>query len=134
MQTFKSKIDGRIWIPLGLLLVAVTLFLLLEKVWLGVTILLLVVVFILYLIVNTSYTITADGNLIVVGGFLIREKIRIASIKKVVHTSNPLASPALSLRRLELWYNKYDKIMISPENEGAFLSLLKTINPEIVIQ
>lgn len=134
MQTFKSRIDGRIWIPLGLLLFAVTLFLLLEKIWPGVVILLLVILFVLYLFFNTAYTITTDGHLLVAGGVFVREKIRIASIRKVVHTSNPLASPALSLRRLELCYNKHDTILISPVNERAFLSLLKTINPEIIIQ
>ena len=133
MQTFKSKIDKRIWIPLGLLLTAATLLLVMTKQWAGVVMVVGAIALIIHLLVSTSYTI-AGSKLIVACGILVKKEININAIKKVVHTSNPLASPALSLRRLALHYNRYDTIMISPEKESAFLEQLKKLNAEIDIQ
>lgn len=116
-----------------MLLTAATLLLVMTKQWPGVALLVLVIALILHLLVATSYTI-AGSKLIVTCGILVKKEIDIHSIKKVVHTANPLASPALSLKRLALYHGRYDIIMISPERESAFLEQLKKINTEIDIQ
>ena len=60
-------------------------------------------------------------------------KIDIHSIKKVYRTNNPLSSPALSLDRIAIVYNKYDEILISPKEQSAFIAHLLSINPNIVV-
>lgn len=60
-------------------------------------------------------------------------KIDIHSIKKIYHTHNPLSSPALSLDRIAIVYNKYDEVLISPKNKSAFIAELLKINPNIVV-
>ena len=60
-------------------------------------------------------------------------KIDILSIKKVYRTNNPLSSPALSLDRIAIVYNKYDEILISPKEQSAFIAHLLSINPNIVV-
>lgn len=60
-------------------------------------------------------------------------KIDILSIKKVYRTNNPLSSPALSLDRIAIVYNKYDEILISPKEQSAFIAHLLSINPNIVL-
>jgi hypothetical protein len=59
------------------------------------------------------------------------KKIEIATIRKVYFTRNPLSSPALSLDRIAIVYNKYDEILISPEDKEAFISDLLKLNPNI---
>jgi hypothetical protein len=60
-------------------------------------------------------------------------KIDIHSIKKIYHTNNPLSSPALSLDRIAVVYNKYDEVLISPRDKSAFIAELLSINPNIVV-
>jgi len=63
-------------------------------------------------------------------------KINIHSIRKIYKTRNPLSSPALSLDRIAIVYNKYDEILISPKDRSAFIAELLSINPtiEVVLQ
>jgi len=61
-------------------------------------------------------------------------KIEIKSIRKIYRTKNPLSSPALSLDRIAIVYNKYDEILISPKERNEFIDELLKINPGIEIQ
>ena len=61
-------------------------------------------------------------------------KIEIKSIRKIYRTNNPLSSPALSLDRLAIVYNKFDEILISPKERNEFIDELLKINPSIEIQ
>jgi hypothetical protein len=61
-------------------------------------------------------------------------KIEIKSIRKIYRTNNPLSSPALSLDRLAIVYNKFDEILISPKERDEFIDELLKINPSIEIQ
>jgi hypothetical protein len=60
--------------------------------------------------------------------------IEIKSIRKIYRTNNPLSSPALSLDRLAIVYNKFDEILISPKERNEFIDELLKINPSIEIQ
>jgi hypothetical protein len=42
-----------------------------------------------------------------------------------------MSSPALSLDRIEIFYNKFDSVIISPKNKADFVAELKSINPAI---
>jgi hypothetical protein len=61
-------------------------------------------------------------------------KIEVKSIRKIYRTKNPLSSPALSLDRIAIVYNKYDEILISPKERNEFIDELLKINPSIEIQ
>ena len=61
-------------------------------------------------------------------------KIDIKTIRKVYATRNPLSSPALSINRLAIVYNKYDEILISPEDREDFISELLKVNPSIEVK
>lgn len=80
-----------------------------------------------------SYTLT-DRLLIVHGSLVADTKIEIKSIRKIVETNNPLSSPAGSLDRIEIFYHKFDSVIISPVETEEFLSRLKNVNPEIEIK
>lgn len=71
----------------------------------------------------TTYYLFSDNHLIIrYGPFKKRIPLdRITSVKK---TSNPLSSPALSLKRLEISYNTYDMVLISPQDRDEFIKVL----------
>lgn len=93
----------------------------------------LVVGFVVHLITTTYYTIT--GNILNVHcGFFYNTDIDISTIKSVAETNSVLSAPALSLDRLEIFYNHYDSIVISPPNKSAFIEALKAVNSSIEIE
>lgn len=61
-------------------------------------------------------------------------KIDIKTIKKIYATKNPLSSPALSLDRIAVVYNKFDEVLISPKERADFIQELLKINPNIVVE
>lgn len=61
-------------------------------------------------------------------------KVEIKSIKRIYRTRNPLSSPALSLDRIAIVYNKYDEVLISPKNKQEFVEELLKINPDILVE
>ena len=50
--------------------------------------------------------------------------IPITSISQVVETTNPLSSPALSLRRLKITYGESKTVMVSPKDREGFLEAI----------
>lgn len=100
--------------------------------WPGIFILLILALFIFHLFRNTNYKIT-DNQLYIKSGFIYQSKIDINQIKKISHTRSILSAPALSFDRLEILYNKFDSVIISPENKEEFVAELKKINPRIQI-
>ena len=61
-------------------------------------------------------------------------KIDVKSIRKIYSTNNPLSSPALSLDRIAVVYNKYDEVLISPKEREDFIAELLKINPNIEVK
>ena len=91
----------------------------------------LLTTFISWVWFGTYYEIKGK-QLIVVGG-PFRWKIDVMSINSIRKTLNPLSSPALSLKRLEIQYGKYNTILISPKHDNKFCEMMKKINPKIEI-
>lgn len=134
MKTYRSKID--IWllllifIPLGYPLVETII----EREWIVTAILLATIAFVVYLMFAIKYVISGDV-LEVKAGFMRTTKVAIADIKSVEKNNNAMSSPAMSLKRLEIWYgNKYDSIVISPPDREAFVKELLKINPDITLK
>ena len=78
-----------------------------------------VIVFILWLLLQTHYIVEKSDLRIVSGPF--RWRIPIDQITTVRRTKNPLSSPALSLDRLRIEYGGRRRIMVSPADKKGFL-------------
>lgn len=85
---------------------------------------------IIHLFHNTTYTIQKE-TLHIKSGFFRYPSIAIKDIKKIEKTNNLIASPAASFDRIELYYGKYDSIVLSPKDKHKFAAALIKINPEI---
>jgi hypothetical protein len=131
-EKFVSKGSKALIIGSSIAIVVVMVLMLTEKAWAGVVIVACIAAFILHMF-STTYYIISGNELKVRSGFLINIAIDIDQITKITPTNNILSAPALSLDRLEIFYNKYDSVMISPENKEGFIAALTTINPQISI-
>jgi hypothetical protein len=129
MQIYKSKIDW--W--LGLVLVYPifrSIQSIIEGEWIGFVGIVLCLLFIVFISKSTRYIIS-ENHLIVKCMFIVNDKIEISKIRKIEKTNSILSSPALSLDRIAIKFNKYDEVYISPKERQAFIDDLLKINPEI---
>lgn len=129
-EKFVSKGQKALIIGSSIAIAVVMVLMLTEKAWAGIAIVACIAAFILHLFATTYYTISGN-ELKVRSGFLINITIDINTITKITPTNNMLSAPALSLDRLEIFYNKYDSVMVSPENKEEFITKLKEINTDI---
>lgn len=81
---------------------------------------------------STGYDV-GPTDLIVRSG-PIRAHVPIASIRRISSSRTILAGPALSLRRLEVEYGKYDVAIVSPKDQAGFIAALTARNPAIEIR
>jgi len=89
--------------------------------------------FILYLAYSTEY-VFENEILKIKCGFLYCRSIKVSRIKSVSKTNNLIASPAASLDRIEIKYDEYGVLAISPKNKDAFVKNLLEVNPNIIDQ
>lgn len=130
---YKSKVD--LWLLLVLILTtgAPLVFSIAKGPhWAGVAICLPLMAFVGYTVLTIRYTIR-EGNLYIRGGFSKFDPIPVAAIRRIEATRSLLASPAASLDRLEIFYNRYDSVIVSPKDKSGFINGLTLINPEIVV-
>ncbi|WP_339160758.1 PH domain-containing protein [Siminovitchia sp. FSL W7-1587] len=78
---------------------------------------------------NTRYKIENDTLKISYG--LIKKAIDIQEIQSIRNTTNPFVAPSLSVHRIEINYEKYKAIQISPKDIQAFVNELQKNNPRI---
>ena len=133
MKKYYSKIGTGIILFLTIILGGILTLMISFKLWLGVIIILLVIGFVLYLF-KTTYYIIDNNELIVRAGFVTNKTIKIESIRKISDSNNILSSPANSLDRIEISFNKYDNILISPKEKSLFIEHLNSINPNIEVK
>lgn len=81
---------------------------------------------------SINYKIEKE-NLNVKCTFLVNENIEINTIRKITETYNPLSSPAASIDRIEIFYNKFDSVLISPKKKKEFIEDILKINPNIEV-
>ena len=72
-------------------------------------------------LVNIKYVIDND-TLRIYSFFWFHTDIKINSIRKMEPSRCPLSSPAASLKRLAIHYNKYNVVYISPRNQEDFIN------------
>lgn len=95
----------------------------------------LVVIFtILYF--TTYYEIRED--ILIISFFFIKTKIKISEIRSIKYSNSfiktNLYKPGFHYKGLEVLYNKFDDIYISPKNKEQFIAQLQEINPNIEIK
>ena len=102
--------------------------------WKGANLLLVIltVIFggIIHLFHNTIYTIEEE-TLYIKSGFFRYPSIAIKDIKRIEKTNNLIASPAASFDRIEIYYGKFDSIVLSPKDKQKFAAALTKINSDI---
>lgn len=134
MNVYKSKIGLELIIPLSLAF-GFTIFSLINenKGWLPLLLIGLLISAIVYLLISIKY-IVENTTLIIKCGFIYKIKIDIFDIRIIEETRNPISSPAASLDRLEIYYGKFDSVIISPKDKHAFIDELTRINSNIEVK
>ena len=130
--TYKSKIDIGLMFPIFMVLFGVCVFMVFIRAWVGFTIILLLFTFIIHMLLTTQYKIIGK-TLIIKSGIFVNKLVNIDTIRKITETNSIVSSPANSLDRLELSYNKFDRIIISPKDKDGFIKFLSELNPNIKV-
>jgi hypothetical protein len=126
-KVFKSKIDWWLVILIfGVFIYPIIEGILTENYLLSLIFAVVLIVF--YFLSKTIQYKIEDENLVI-----WKTKIDIKTIRKVYKTRNPLSSPALSLDRIAITYNKFDEVLISPKEREKFIEKLLKINPNIEV-
>lgn len=128
-QTFRTKVDWWYWL-LCFVMLPFGGFSLGDS-WFASFLLWVMTIYMFSLTFLTRYVIEGE-NLTVFYGFFMKKRISVNAISSIRPTHSPLASPALSLHRLSISYNKYDEILVSPKDQEAFVAKLKALNPHIM--
>jgi len=130
---YRSKVGiGPLIYAAGILVTIFTI-MIVNKLWAGAILTGLVISFISHMYLNTWYKVY-DKKLKIKCGFRYNKTIDIENIKKLTETNDPINSPALSLDRLEILYDKTDRILISPANKMGFITHLMQLKPEITVR
>lgn len=133
MRVYKSKLGLELIIPISLLFGIVLYMIIRDEKWIALGIILATISFICHVFLSIKYSIEKE-NLNIKCGFFINQNIDISTIKKISETYNPLSSPAGSIDRLEIKFNKFDSVLISPKDKKAFINALLLVNPTIEVQ
>ncbi len=128
MKTYRSKIDWWLIILIGGIFGYPIIDGILNKEYLLSIVFGIILGLIFLMFTKIKYKI--DGDKLIVWYI----KIDIHSVRKIYKTHNPLSSPALSLDRIAIVYNKFDEILISPKNKKEFIEELLKINPNIEVE
>lgn len=132
MKVYKSKVDWFFFLPLAYpIFLCVSGFIRGSYLISATTLIILVLIGLM--IQKTEYTISED-MLHVKSGFLVNKKIDVKTIRKIEHSKSIISAPALSRDRLLLIYNKFDDILISPNEKQEFIDELLKINPNIEVK
>lgn len=132
MKIYKSKIDWWLGLPL-LYPIFLSISSMIEGEWIGYVGMITILLFIVFISKSTRYII-AENQLIVKCMFIVNDRIEISKIRKIEKTNPLLSSPALSLDRIAIRYNKFDEVYISPKEKQAFVDELLNVNPDIEIK
>jgi len=81
---------------------------------------------------NTRYKI--EGNQLHIYYGPIKKSINLKDIQTIRQTMNPFVAPALSMNRVEINYEEYKTIQVSPKLINEFISEIKKKNPEIQVE
>jgi len=128
---YRSKIGMGMVSVLAIVYVACSLLMLLDNAWPGLFVITPLFAFVGYTFASTYYVI--DGEILrVKSGLFYNKTFNIKAFRKIVNTNSAINAPAASLDRIELFFNGYDSVVISPKNKEAFIAHIQSINPGVV--
>jgi hypothetical protein len=119
-STYPSAISWGIWIPVYALILGQGIFFSQEMNPLFIIFHFALAVLIYFFVVRIKYTLD-DQHLRIYMGPILYRSIEIQSIRKMEKSNNPLSSPAASLRRIAIHYNKWGYVLISPRDQESFI-------------
>ncbi|MBD1391478.1 PH domain-containing protein [Mucilaginibacter glaciei] len=131
LHIYRSKQGIISYLPILILAIVMAINIYTGKYLSGIIATAVISIVVLPMLLNTKYTITGDGKLYVRCGWIVNIEMDIQSIRKLEDTRSVLSSPALSLNRIEIFYNKFDSVMVSPKNKAEFVTELQRIKPSI---
>lgn len=132
MKTHQSKIDKIYWVIL-LFFVVMAVYGIIIQEWLMAIISTISSAYFCLIFFTMRYVID-DEYLLIRTKFFPSQKVALQNIRKIEESNSILAAPAFSFDRLEIFYTKYDSILVSPENKEQFIADLLNVNPEIEIK
>lgn len=136
MTTFRSKLGRELVIPISILIVGLGSLMAWQRIWPGLAVVVGVAIFVTYIFLTTYYQI--DGKSVKIRcGLFFNLKVDIDTILSISETNNPLSSPATSIDRLEIKYQrdrKIDTVMISPKDKTGFIKMITEVNPDIAVR
>lgn len=93
---------------------------------------------VLFSILNATTYYKIENEIVIISMFFYKTKIKISKIRILKYSNSliktNLYKPGFHYKGLEIEYNKYDDIFISPENRDQFIAQLLEINPNIEIK
>src|SRR5690606_28845515 len=133
-KMYKSKMSKGLIIILMLLFVFIGYQMIIEPMsfWIILICLIFCMVF-FYNIFSLRYTIE-NKKLIVTTKVFYHKSIDIKSIRKIEETNTIISAPVNSFDRLEIIYNKFDSLIVSPKNKQQFIEDILAIHPEIEVK
>jgi|SRR5690554_117718 len=133
-KIYKSKMSKGLIVVFVLLFIYIGYQMIIEP--MGFWIILICLIFCMvffYNILSLRYTIDNE-SLIVTTKVFYHKSIDIKSIRKIEETNTIISAPANSFDRLEIIYNKFDSLVVSPENKQRFIEDILAIHPEIEVK
>lgn len=132
MKTHQSKIDKIYWVIL-LFFVVMAVYGIIIQEWLMAIISTISSAYFCLIFFTMRYVID-DEYLLIRTKFFPSQKVALQDIRKIEESNSILAAPAFSFDRLEILYNKYDSILVSPEDKEQFIADLLNVNPDIEVK
>jgi len=117
---YPSAISWGLWIPVYALIIGQGIFMAGTVSWAFLCFHFSLAILIYFFVVRIKYELD-DEKLVIFMGPIRYKSIDIQTIRKMELSNNPLSSPAASLRRLAIYYNKWGYVLISPKNREAFI-------------
>ncbi|QNE39830.1 PH domain-containing protein [Hymenobacter sp. NBH84] len=90
-------------------------------------------VFMIWLLRSTYYEVQPQTQMLRIVSGPLTWQIPVTSITRIKPSHNVLSSPALSLDRLKIYYNRYDEILVSPRDKANFIEVLRQVNLQIQV-
>lgn len=126
MKTYRTRISLSLVGFIGVVLFAPVIFMPGEAMLAYASTMLLMLAAIIFCIFGIKYVI--DGETLKIYYFWgMYQDIEIKSIRKMEPSRCILSSPAASLKRLAIHYNKHDTVYISPRNQEDFINTVNEI-------
>jgi hypothetical protein len=130
---YRSKIGKSMVSILIVIYTACSSLMLFDDSWPGILVITPAFALVGYTLATTYYVI--EGEILRVrSGLFYNKTFDIKIFRKVIKTNSAITAPAASLDRIEIFFNGYDSVVISPKDKDALIAHLLSINPDIIYE